>query len=140
MPRFKRLKLGLAVSACLAISGLMELSASAQEANMQEMIKKADANGDGDIAWSEVETLRLESFERADRNGDGVINTADRPPRAFAGRFDKALKRLQADFDGNRDGQITKEEMLNAPAPVFEQGDVNGDKILAAEEIAALRP
>ena len=139
MTQFNRLKFSLAISACFTVAGLAAMPALAQPANMQEMFEKADANGDGDIAWSEIEALRLESFERADRNSDGVVNTADRPPRAFAGRFDQALQRLQADFDGDRDGQITKEEMLNAPAPMFEQGDVNGDKLLTSEEIAALR-
>ena len=139
MTQFNRLKFSLVVSAFLAVAGLATMPALAQPANMQEMFEKADANGDGDIAWSEIEALRLESFERADRNGDGIINTGDRPPRAFAGRFDQALERLQSDFDGDRDGQITEEEMLNAPAPMFEQGDVNGDKLLTAEEMAAIR-
>lgn len=135
----KRLKFCLAVSACLLFTGLATSPVLAQPADMQEMINKADANGDGDITWSEIEAVRLEAFQRVDRNGDGVVNTADRPPRAFAGRFDQALERLQADFDSDQDGQITEAEMLAAPAPIFEQGDTDGNGVLTADEMAALR-
>ncbi|MEL6857841.1 MAG: hypothetical protein AAFO74_05610 [Pseudomonadota bacterium] len=138
MTHFKFQKLGLAVSIGLASTCLAAMPAAAQASNMQEMVEKADANGDGDISWSEIEAARLEVFQRVDRNGDGVVNTADRPPRAFAGRFDQALERLQADFDSDRDGQITEAEMLAAPAPIFEQGDTDENGILTADEMAAL--
>ncbi|MEL7218631.1 MAG: hypothetical protein AAGK01_09395 [Pseudomonadota bacterium] len=138
MTHFKFQKLGLAVSIGLASTCLAAMPAAAQASNMQEMVEKADANGDGDISWSEIEAARLEVFQRVDRNGDGVVNTADRPPRAFAGRFDQALERLQTDFDSDRDGQITEAEMLAAPAPIFEQGDTDENGILTADEMAAL--
>ncbi|MEL6725256.1 MAG: hypothetical protein AAFP81_19860 [Pseudomonadota bacterium] len=138
MTYFKFQKLGLAVSIGLASTCLAAMPAAAQASNMQEMVEKADANGDGDISWSEIEAARLEVFQRVDRNGDGVVNTADRPPRAFAGRFDQALERLQTDFDSDRDGQITEAEMLAAPAPIFEQGDTDENGVLTADEMAAL--
>ena len=79
MTHFKFQKLGLAVSIGLASTCLAAMPAAAQASNMQEMVEKADANGDGDISWSEIEAARLEVFQRVDRNGDGVVNTADRP-------------------------------------------------------------
>ena len=114
-------------------------SAGAEKPDRQEIIAKADADGDGNVSWDEVTALRRDSFARMDRNGDGVVSADDSPPRFFAGRFNTALERLQTDFDGNRDGEITEDEMLSAPAPLFEQGDTDGDGILTAAEMASLR-
>lgn len=128
-------------AAAFALVGvsLMAETAIAQMPDRSEMIARADTNQDGDIAWSEVTAMRSQSFDQLDRNGDGVINTDDSPPRAFAGRFNEALERVQADFDSDRDGEITQEEMLNAPAPMFEAGDTDGNGVLTAQEMAALQ-
>ncbi|MEM7767796.1 MAG: EF-hand domain-containing protein [Pseudomonadota bacterium] len=110
-----------------------------QEPSPEQMMARADANGDGDISWDEVMTLRTQSFERLDRNDDGVVSVDDRPRGPMAGRFDTGLARVQVQFDADGDGQVTEEEMMGAPAPAFEQGDVDEDGVLTAEEIAALR-
>jgi len=126
----------LAGSAAMA---MIAPPASAQEPAPTEMLSRADSNGDGDVSWDEVMALRADSFERLDRNSDGVINADDSPNRLLKARFDEAFERVQANFDGDRDGQVTREEMMGAPAPVFEKGDVDGDGVLTAEETAALR-
>lgn len=126
----------LASSAAMAIT----ISAAvAQGANPEEMIAQADANGDGDISWDEVMALRAKSFDKLDRNDDGVISADDRPAGFFAARFDDAFKRVEANFDGDRDGQVTRDEMMGAPAPLFQKGDVNQDGVLTTEELTALR-
>lgn len=131
-------------TAALVIVGLSSLQfappAFADETkNADEMAARADANGDGNIEWSEIVTFRTKTFDRLDRNGDDVINAQDTPPLPFRGRFNKALDKLQTDFDADGDQEITRAEMMDAPAPLFEAGDVNGDGILTAEEMAALR-
>lgn len=139
MIKSKPIRRSLVLAASLIAVSLCASQAIAQAGSKQEMIARADTNGDGDISWAEVSELRLETFNRVDRNGDGVVNSEDSPPRAFAGRFNEAMDTLRADFDTDRDGEITQEEMLNAPAPMFETGDVNQDGILTAEEMADLR-
>lgn len=125
-----------------AITGLAVLAtpARAQSAALgpEDMLTRADANGDGDVAWDEVVGLRTQIFDRLDRDGDGVINQNDRPPRALAARFDRAFATVKTQFDADGDAEVTRNELINGPAPLFEAGDVDGDTVLSAEEIAAL--
>ncbi len=135
---FRRLTVGLlTISATTIMAAPVAFS---QIANPEEMIARADANEDGDISWDEVVAFRSGSFDQLDRNGDGVISADDSPARPFAGRFNEAFERVQANYDGDRDGQVTRDEMLNGPAPVFERGDVDGDGVLTADEMAAITP
>ena len=139
MTQLKFHRLFIAAAAGLLVLGATASHALAQEMDPEELIARADTNDDGDISWEEVTALRSDSFDRLDRNDDGVVSSDDSPARPFAARFDEALERLQVDFDADRDGQITKDEMMDAPAPAFENGDANGDGILTAEEMATLR-
>jgi len=139
MTKLKSYERVTAVAVGLVFVSLIADMAIAQTPDPGSMIARADANGDGDIAWAEMADLRTQTFAKLDRNGDGGISTDDTPPRAFAARFNEAFEQLRADFDGDSDGQITQTEMLEAPAPMFEKGDVDGDGVLTAEEMAALR-
>ena len=127
--RLPNLVMGFAM---LAIAG----SASGQSA---ERLAQADANGDGNIDWQEMVDMRASTFDRLDRNDDGFADSRDAPRFGPAkSRFNDAIgKLLEADADG--DGRISRSEMLDAPAPMFANGDTNGDDVLSADEIAALR-
>jgi len=132
------LRPALAAVAALAVLPLAVSPAHAQSADdLQQLLKQADANRDGDLTWTEVVELRTKSFGRMDRNGDGYIDKSDRPS-IFGGRFDSAMAKV-ARFDANGDGRISSQEMIEAEAPVFTKGDTNGDQVLTAEEIQALR-
>lgn len=122
----------------LVAASLIAEAADAQTTDRADLIARADTNQDGDIAWSEVTALRSDTFGRLDRNADGVLNSDDTPPRVFAARFNEAMEQIKSDFDQDRDGEVTKDEMLNAPAPMFEAGDVDKDGVLTAEEMAVL--
>ena len=139
MTKFKLNRLEILIAASFATLVATTGQALAQSPDADELISRADLNGDGDISWEEVLDMRANSFERLDRNSDGVVSKDDSPARPFAARFNEALERLQADFDTDRDGEITKEEMMSAPAPLFEQGDIDGDDVLTADEMAAVR-
>ncbi|MEL7453799.1 MAG: hypothetical protein AAGJ50_10565 [Pseudomonadota bacterium] len=124
----------------ILVASIATLSfASGAAAQTPERLALADTNGDGNIDWHEVIELRSTTFERLDRNGDGYADSND-SPRFARGRerFNEAFARIEkADRDG--DGRVSRSEMLDAPAPLFEKGDVDGDKILSAEELAELR-
>ena len=123
----------------LAASAAVFFASGNASAQSIERLAKADANGDGQIEWQEMLDLREETFGRLDRNGDGFADSKDAPRIGPAkSRFNDALGKLQ-NADANGDGRISKQEMLDAPAPLFEQGDINGDKVLSGDEIAALR-
>lgn len=113
--------------------------AAAQARDPVQLISEADANGDGAVSWAEVMTMRKQTFARLDRNKDGFVSAADRPRGAFGARFDQAFASVKSQFDANGDKQVARSEMLDAPSPVFDRGDANGDRILSADEFAALR-
>lgn len=123
----------------LAGTAMMFASAGAASAQSAELLARSDADGDGNISWQEMLDMRAATFERLDRNGDGFIDSADRPRmKAGQDRFDEAVANLQ-NADANNDGRISRSEMLDAPAPLFENGDADGDMVLSAEELSALR-
>lgn len=123
----------------LAAGLILFASAGAASAQTLDRLAEADANGDGNIAWQEMLYMRADIFKRLDRNGDGVADSNDKPRIPVAQkRFDEVFNSLRG-ADANGDGRITKSEMLNGPAPLFENGDTNGDKVLSAAELSALR-
>lgn len=113
--------------------------AAAQARDPLQLISEADANKDGAVSWAEVVSMRRQTFARLDRNTDGVISSADRPWGAFGARFDQAFASVKSQFDANGDNRVARSEMVDAPSPVFDRGDINGDRILSAEELAVLR-
>lgn len=128
------------VAALLSVACMLNPSlAAAQARDPIQMISEADANGDGAVSWSEVVSMRTQTFARLDRNKDGYIAASDRPRGAFGARFDQAFGNVKNQFDANGDQRVSRAEMVDAPGPAFELGDTNGDKILSADEMAALR-
>ena len=129
------------VSAVLILFSLAAPAWSqSNEARASEMLSRADLNGDGQVTRKELEKSRSKTLERLDRNKDGVINTKDRPPRAFSKRFDEAFSRIVEEFDANDDGQVTRKEFVQGPTTGFDAADLNGDDVLSADEIAKLTP
>ncbi|GGE84000.1 hypothetical protein GCM10011317_46540 [Niveispirillum cyanobacteriorum] len=120
-------------------SGFVLLTAGTATAQDAGRLAEADANGDGKITWQEMVDMRAGVFERLDRDGDGFASSDDSPGMGPGKRlFSDAFGKVKS-ADANGDGRISKDEMLNGPAPLFEKGDTDGDKVLSAAELAALR-
>ena len=96
MTKFKLNRLEILIAASFATLVATTGQAFAQSPDADELMSRADLNGDGDISWEEVLDMRANSFERLDRNSDGVVSKDDSPARPFAARFNEALERLQA--------------------------------------------
>lgn len=132
---------GIAVAATGALLILSVLSAPVANAqtkeDAQKLLKQADKDRDGNITWDEMLTMRKSIFVRLDRNQDGFVDKSDRPS-FFGGQFDKAFERFIA-FDTDGDERVSRQELLDGEAPVFETGDTNGDGVLSQSEIAALK-
>jgi Ca2+-binding EF-hand superfamily protein len=123
----------------IVAGAVMFAAAGAASAQTLDRLAEADANGDGNITWQEMLDARSSMFARLDRNGDGFVDSKDSPRMGpMKARFQEALAGLQG-ADANSDGRVSRSEMLDAPAPLFAEGDTNGDKVLDSEELAALR-
>jgi Ca2+-binding EF-hand superfamily protein len=125
---------------------------------LEEILKSADADGDGKISKGELavalEQLRAGEkrrvFAAIDANGDGTISKDEfmsfEPP-APPGADGKEARRRGPDveelfkrLDRNGDGFIAKEELPRRPGrDFFEEADANGDGQLSKEEIQAAR-
>jgi hypothetical protein len=127
-------------SLCALLAGVMALAFSdTASAQSLDQLREADANGDGSVTWQEMMDMRVSIFGRLDRNGNGVVESSDSPSFGPGrSRFEQAFNGLRS-ADANRDGRITRSEMLNAPAPLFENGDTDRNRVLSASELAALR-
>ena len=118
---------------------IVPFAANAQAGDAGAMLNRADLNRDGAISRSEIVQLREQVFQRMDRNSDGYVDPEDRPSSFGGSRFDDAFQNLQGQFDTNGDRQISKSELIEAPSPAFDAGDLDDDGILSASEITSLR-
>lgn len=136
MPYSNPIPYGSSIAVVIFFLSFAPANASAQSA---EQLTRADSNSDGQISWQEVVDLRATTFERLDRNKDGFIDEDDSPRMGPAKRrFAVALEKLE-DMDADGNGRISREELLEAPAPNFTAADANGDDVLSKEELADLR-
>lgn len=107
----------------------------------QGMMEAADADKDGTVTRDEFLAWRAKQFAHMDRNGDGVIDDADRKAaedQREAMREQRGKGMLEK-LDANGDGKITKDEFVNAPAPMFDKADTDGNGVLDAKELQAAR-
>ncbi|MCC6491054.1 MAG: EF-hand domain-containing protein [Candidatus Hydrogenedentes bacterium] len=124
---------------------------NAQDAatNAMNLIRNADADGNGEITFEEMQqrapNFTRERFDQMDRNKDGVLSKADRDgasrPDKQGGheaRMDAAKKLKEA--DANHDGQVTFEEVSAAkpgyPKEAFDAYDSNKDGVLTDADFA----
>lgn len=137
MTKSYRFTAALITSVLVGPALLLSAPANAQSSDqMQKLLERADANGDGEITRAEFDQARAQMFSRMDRNEDGYVDSKDRP-RMFSSRFDQAYRAL-ASLDANGDKRISRAELTNGEAPAFTAGDTNRDAVLSRAEIAAL--
>ena len=104
-----------------------------------------DANDDGVITPDEAPDRMRDRFDSMDANGDGMLETEElenMPPpgrgrRAPDGGGVDPAERLRQ-FDTNRDGRITRDELPDRMEPMVDRFDTNGDDIIDAAELEAM--
>lgn len=114
----------------------------------QQMLERFDQDHDGKISKDEYQGP-AEAFGRLDANGDGFLQQEevakfDQPGGGPGGGFrdlDPAQRwqRMVEFMDGNRDGQISRDE-FRGPEKMFQVLDRNGDGVITEDEGRAGRP
>lgn len=104
--------------------------------DLEDMLQKADLNGDGAITRGEFREHRNRQFDRFDRNEDGFLSANDLPrrPRRGGGGGGR-MGELVANFDRNRDGRLSHAEFVEGPALGFERADANRDNLVDPGEL-----
>lgn len=134
------------ILAFLAISlagiAIVAMPASAQLGRRGggDRFAQADGNGDGIVTREEFKASRSARFTQMDRNGDGAISRDDfgRLLR-FRPEAGQRLDEMLAEADVNHDGRLTRAELDQAPMPLFDRADANGDGRIDARERTAAK-
>lgn len=127
---------GLALMLAVAAAGPASASpATAASPAYADSFHGADANGDGNVSKNEYMKARTARFVKLDKNSDGVLNKED-----FTGAASKPEKfqSFLDEADANKDGAVTKDELVKAPTPKFEKVDGNKDGLVSKAEIEML--
>ncbi|HUY91463.1 MAG TPA: hypothetical protein VMV10_22175 [Pirellulales bacterium] len=101
-------------------------------------LDKADSNGDGRLAGSEIPqrlAIELSRNTPAGAQAAGVRPIADDPERREAAAGPAWFRKL----DRNRDGDLSRREFVG-PVEVFERLDADGDGLVSAAEAEQAQP
>lgn len=133
MTRSSRLPLTACVVAVALAGGA---GVTPAQATGPDAFDRADLDRDGFVSRAEFVQGRLSAFARLDSNADGMLarselDRARRPPPGVP---------TWASFDTDRDGAITRAEVLAAPSPMFDRFDANRDGRLSRAESAPILP
>jgi hypothetical protein len=133
IPMTLRIPLMFAVVATLG-AGL----AFAKPGHDGERLKAIDTNGDGKVQVTEVESHAAKTATEIDANRDGRIEVAEVKAWREARRAERAQRRLLR-LDANGDGSVSVEEFATARAEHATKRDVDGDGVIAADEMRPMR-
>jgi hypothetical protein len=103
-------------------------------AGRTDRFAQMDGDADGSITRAEFITSRGAMFEKRDRNSDGYLDKADIGKRA-ARRGGERIEQMLEHLDVDKDGKVSREEFVNADAPLFTKADQDSNGILDAAEI-----
>jgi len=122
----------------LAAIATPAMAQNVDSARMIERLRAADLNHDNVVSRQEFLTYRAGQFDRLDRNHDGYVTESDMP--RFAARRSPAgmgPAELQAQFDVNHDGRVSRTEFVNGPTLAFDRVDANHDNLATQAEFEA---
>ncbi len=106
------------------------------------MMKRMDADGNGELTLEEVESSRSQRFAKADGNGDGVVEAAELKARIMVRmerRADRRVQKMMRRFDVNNNGQVSQTEFINPAKRRFSWNDLNDDGKLSGDELPRRR-
>ncbi len=136
---------GLLTGVSAAAQGVPDQTVRADVAkSLADNFSKADANNDGFLSESEVQTLtnrvnqqiqaRLDQeFKSLDKDGNGQLSPAEFRTGAGARMMQVPAVALQR-LDGNKDGKVSPAEFSAVALAAFDRLDTNKDGTVSPEE------
>lgn len=105
--------------------------------------EELDANSDGKLTQSEIETHMQTRFQSADTNGDGNLSKEELLAQAEKRRADRAEKyvgHMLERHDANGDGALSFDELQSRrDGKLFARMDANQDGSVSKDEFDAAR-
>lgn len=99
-----------------------------------DVFNKLDKNKDGKISQKEYIDAVTKTFNKYDKDGNGILTKEE------IAAIDKAeAEKILKEADTNKNGQISKEEFLDAAKKRFPLLDKNNDGIIDRKELNAAR-
>ena len=99
-----------------------------------QMLEQFDADGDGRLTQTEIDTARTERFAKYDANGDGALSLDE-----FSGLFQEVSRpmmvRAYQKLDPDGDASVTAEEFDRPFANLVERHDRDGDGALSRSDM-----
>jgi Ca2+-binding EF-hand superfamily protein len=104
----------------------------------EKYFSQLDGNKDGKLSVAELNPPAEKRLFRMDQNGDGTVSKEE-----IEASLQKGLERrrdlMLADYDADRDGLISKEELTTFISAEFGKADKDGDGAVNLEESRAYR-
>ncbi len=120
---------------------ILAAPAHAQANDPYKLMMSADADGDGQVSRQELLASRGDMFTKLDQNADGVLSDADRRksrPR-LASIQNARIEQIRKEFDADANGEVSKQEFVNGPTPLFDRADANADGFVTTTEAKAAK-
>ena len=123
------------LAACaLAIMLAAAAQAEILSTRMLKRLAEADADKDGAVTRTEFADYRRAQFSKMDRDGDGYVTQRDIDRiKMFMPRELEPAKFI-SQFDADKDKRMSREELANGPAPLFDFADTDKDGVVSAAE------
>ena len=131
--------LALCTSGCAGVA--MRAVAASRTPDPVQLLRNADANGDGMITQAEFRDARAKLFARLDRDGDGFLTSADKPRRMAARRAgggDRLAEAMRG-LDKDGDGKVSRDEVVDNPGLMVQRADATHAGVVARQELEAFQ-
>lgn len=123
----------------MLLVGILATGAAFAEQGQNHFMQRFDLNNDGNITLDEFNQGSAERFGRMDRDNNNMISQDEFKAYASTRRSERMLKKM----DSNNDGQITRQEFLDAKMKSAEQQftgmDTDANGVISASELNASR-
>lgn len=122
---------------------------NATAAEIDDIFRSEDSNGDGAISVEEARAAAPATFRTIDRDGNGIVTADDiaahmvaesGPDMVWPAEVLTSVAQKTLEYwDGNRDGKVTEQEYVDAAVALMLLADMDGDRRVTREELQRFR-